>query len=70
MAKEDDEIYVHAKGAYGLSSCVPASRLCEWAEEQKRIEEEVPFEEMIQKLLAIPLSSNCARMNNQTEGQD
>ncbi len=69
MAKEDDEIYVHARGAYGLSSCVPASRLREWAEEQKRIEEEVPFEEMIQKLLAIPLSSGNAKKVEQDQVQ-
>ncbi len=67
MANKDDEIWVMAKGAYGISSCVPLSQLEEFTKREQQREREVPFEDFLNKIRQIPLPPGYQR-KTKTQG--
>jgi len=57
MANENNKVYVSARETHGLGGCFPVIKLHDWTEQEKQTAEEASFEELLSKLLAIPLST-------------
>ncbi len=57
MTKVEKEVYVNTREVCEPGSCFSVIQLHDRTEQEKRIEEETPFDELLSRLLAIPLSA-------------
>ena len=56
MENENKEVYVSAREAHGPRGCFRVIKLYERTGQERQTAEEASFEELLSKLLAIPLS--------------